>query len=172
MELTPPLPYITPRLAQVRLIYTVVMCEGRCNRKVTGWLWQLAAFQPVSLHVPSAATCAGPFDLDALVPAMSLTSVPPSGISCNILQLLVIDDISHTPCARPITLHMIQQFARSVINNHLSLVILLRVSSSKGSSSGRYNQRHRNTADFSQSCACAELKHNIVKYNYVKMFKF
>jgi hypothetical protein len=42
----------------------------------------------------------------------------------------------------------IQQFAHSVMDNHLSLMIFLHVSSSKGSSSERYKRRHISAADF------------------------
>ena len=145
---TPPLSHILSRHAQARLIDTALICEGRWNWTATSWLWQLAAFYPVFLHVPSAPTCAAPFDLGALFPAMSITSVLASGISRNILQVLITDDVIHTRCIRPIALHLIQQFAHSVINYRLTLMILLRVSSSKGSSSGRYKQRHRSTSHF------------------------
>jgi len=42
----------------------------------------------------------------------------------------------------------IQQSAHSVMNNHLSLMILLQVSSSKGSPSERYKRRHISAAVF------------------------
>jgi hypothetical protein len=43
--------------------------------------------------------------------------------------------------------YLIQQIRQSVINNHLSLMSLLHVSTSTKSSSGRYIQRHTSTAN-------------------------
>jgi hypothetical protein len=56
---TPPLSHISPRHAQARLIYTALKCEGRCNWKATSWMWQLAVFHPIFLHliIPSSSQC-------------------------------------------------------------------------------------------------------------------
>jgi hypothetical protein len=57
--------------------------------------------------------------------------------------------------------YLIQQIAQSEINNRLSLIFLLHVSTSTGSSSERYIQRHTSTAD-SVKDVCVELKYNNV----------
>jgi hypothetical protein len=52
----------------------------------------------------------------------------------------------HIPCNTLIIQYLIQQIAQSMINNLLSLMFLLHVSTFTKSSSGRYRQRHTRTA--------------------------
>ena len=71
--------------------------------------------------------------------------------------------------------YLIQQAARSVMNNRLSLMFLLYVSTSTGSSLRRYIQRHTNTSKLCQRCACLELLHTYVLgqnllYLYVSVY--
>jgi len=50
------------------------------------------------------------------------------------------------PCRTLIIQRLIHRIAQSIINNHLSLIFLLHASTSTGSSSERYIQRHASTA--------------------------
>jgi hypothetical protein len=53
----------------------------------------------------------------------------------------------HIPCHRLIMVYLNQQTEQSITNNHLSLMLLLRVSISTRSFSVRYIQRHTSTAN-------------------------
>jgi hypothetical protein len=57
-------------------------------------------------------------------------------------------NVIHIPCNRLIIQYLVQQIAQSIINEHLSVMFLLHVSTSTRSSSGRYIQRHTSTVDF------------------------
>jgi hypothetical protein len=50
-------------------------------------------------------------------------------------------NIIHIPCNRLIMHYLMQQIAQSVINNHLSLMFLLHISTCTRSSSGKFIQR-------------------------------
>jgi hypothetical protein len=70
---------------------------------------------------------------------------------------------AHIPCNRQNIQNLIQQFAQSVINNHLSFMMsLLHVSASTRPSSGRLCTKEYRYSKFCRRCACVKLKYNII----------